>query len=79
MDLEDFLDHVHRGDLIEGGSALHEFMHGAAQEALRCVADLNSGYRTPDEVRGLLSRLTGSSWTSRSRSSRRSTASSART
>ena len=59
MDLEDFLDHVHRGDLIEGGSALHEFMHGAAQEALRCVADLNSGYRTPDEVRGLLSRLTG--------------------
>ena len=34
-------------------------MHGAAQEALRIVAELNTGYRTPDEVRALLSELTG--------------------
>ncbi len=59
MDLEDFLDHVNRGELIEGGSEQHTFMHGAAQEALRVVAELNSGYRAPDEVRALLSRLTG--------------------
>ncbi|KRD42662.1 thiamine biosynthesis protein ThiF [Oerskovia sp. Root918] len=59
MDLEDFLDHVNRGELIEGGSEQHAFMHGAAQEALQVVADLNSGYRTPDEVRALLARLTG--------------------
>ncbi|KZM34770.1 sugar O-acetyltransferase [Oerskovia enterophila] len=59
MDLEDFLDHVNRGELIEGGSEQHAFMHGTAQEALQVVADLNSGYRTPDEVRALLSRLTG--------------------
>ncbi|MEK8226972.1 hypothetical protein NKG05_14145 [Oerskovia sp. M15] len=70
---------MNRGELIEGGSEQHAFMHGAAQDALRVVADLNSGYRTPDEVRALLSRLTGWSWTSRSRSSRRSPASSART
>lgn len=59
MDLEDFLDHVNRGELIEGGSAQHAFMHGAAQEALQVVAELNTGYRRPDEVRALLSRLTG--------------------
>ncbi|MFD6166823.1 sugar O-acetyltransferase [Oerskovia sp. NPDC060287] len=59
MDLEDFLDHVNRGGLIEGGSEQHAFMHGAAQEALQVVAELNSGYRTPDDVRALLSRLTG--------------------
>ena len=59
MDLEDFLDHVNRGELIEGRSEQHTFMHGAAQEALRVVAELNSGYRAPDEVRALLSRLTG--------------------
>jgi acetyltransferase-like isoleucine patch superfamily enzyme len=59
MDLEDFLDHVNRGELIEGGSEQHAFMHGAAQEALQVVAELNSGYRTPDDVRALLSRLTG--------------------
>jgi acetyltransferase-like isoleucine patch superfamily enzyme len=59
MELHEFLDHVNRGALIEGGSAHHRFMHGAAQEALRVVAELNCGYRTPWEVRALLGELTG--------------------
>ena len=59
MDLSTFLEHVNRGDLIEGGSEAHAFMHGAAQEALQLVADINTGYRTPDEIRALLSQLTG--------------------
>ena len=59
MELRDFLDHVNAGKPIEGGSESHEFMHRAGQEALRVVAELNAGYRTPDEVRDLLSRLTG--------------------
>lgn len=59
MDLQEFLDHVGRGAPIEGGSEAHAFMHGAAQEALRTVAEINTGYRTPAEVRALLSRLTG--------------------
>jgi acetyltransferase-like isoleucine patch superfamily enzyme len=59
MELQDFLDHVNSGTLIEAGSELHRFMHGAAQEALRTVAEMNTGYRTPDELRVLLERLTG--------------------
>src|SRR5829696_4352788 len=59
MELSDFLDHVDRGEVLEGGSEQHRFMHGAAQEALAVLAELNGGYRTPDEVRDLLSRLTG--------------------
>ena len=59
MELQDFLDHVNRGAVIEGGSEEHTFMHDAAQEALQIVAEMNSGYRTPEEVRALLSRLTG--------------------
>src|SRR3954452_7041990 len=59
MELQVFLDHVNRGALIEGGSEAHEFMHAASQEALRVVGDLNTGYRTPEEVRDLLARLTG--------------------
>lgn len=59
MDLADFLDHVNRGELIEGGSPAHVFMHDAAQEALRIVAEINTGYRTPDDLRSLLARLTG--------------------
>ncbi len=59
MELQDFLDHVDRGAPIGGGSAQHQFMHGAAQDALRIIADLNTGYRTPEEVRSLLAELTG--------------------
>ena len=61
MELQDFLDHVNRGELIEAGSAQHEFMHGAAQEALRTTMEMNSEYHTPQEVRALLTRLIGKS------------------
>lgn len=59
MELQDFLDHVNRGALIKGGSEEHQFMHDAAQEALQIVSEINTGYRTPDELRALLTRLTG--------------------
>jgi len=59
MNLRDFLDHVTRGDPIRAGSEQHIFMHQAAQASLRIVAELNTGYRTPDEVHVLLGQLTG--------------------
>ena len=61
VDLDDFLDHVRRGAVIEGGSPQHAFMHAAGQAALRVVAELNTGYHEPAEIRALLSRLTGRS------------------
>lgn len=59
MELQGFLAHVDSGAVIEGGSEPHRFMHDAAQAAFAVTAELNSGYRTPDEVRALLERLTG--------------------
>lgn len=59
MELDRFLAHVDSGALIEGGSEQHAFMHEAAQDALRVLAELNAGYHEPAEVRALLSRLTG--------------------
>lgn len=59
MNLQDFLDHVRTGAVITGGSPEHTFLHETAQHALRTSAELNTGYRTPEEVRDLLSRLTG--------------------
>ncbi len=59
MELEAFLSHMRSGAPIEAGSAEHMFMHRTAQEALRILAELNNGYRTPDEVRTLLAQLTG--------------------
>jgi len=61
MELQDFLHHVDSGAAIEGGSPQHRFMVDAAQEALRVTAELNTGLCSPDEVRALLSRLTGGS------------------
>lgn len=60
MELREFLDHVNAGAPIEGGSEQHGFMHDAAQEAFRITAEINSGYRTPEEIRALLGQLTGS-------------------
>ncbi len=59
MDLHDFLDHVDRGAVIEGGSEHHAFMGASAQDAMRTCAELNSTYHPPEEVRALLARLTG--------------------
>lgn len=59
MDLASFLDHVERRALIEGESEAHAFMRATAQEALRVTMEMNSGYRTPEQVRTLLSELTG--------------------
>jgi acetyltransferase-like isoleucine patch superfamily enzyme len=59
MELPGFLDHVNSGVPIEGGSQQHRFMHDAAQEAFRTTAEINTGHRSPDEIRTLMSRLTG--------------------
>ena len=61
MELQDFLDHVNSGAPIQGGSEQHRFMHQAAQEAFRVTAQMNNGYRGPDELRALLAELTGKS------------------
>ena len=59
MEPHEFLDHCNSGAVIEGGSEAHRFMHAASQEALRTLAKLNGSYRTPEEVRALMSELTG--------------------
>jgi acetyltransferase-like isoleucine patch superfamily enzyme len=59
VELQEFLQHVDSGALIEGGSQHHRFMHEAAQEAFQITAELNSGHHDPTDLRALLSRLTG--------------------
>jgi acetyltransferase-like isoleucine patch superfamily enzyme len=59
VELQEFLAHVDGGHLVVGGSEHHRFMHDAAQEAFRLTAELNATYRTPEQVRDIISRLTG--------------------
>lgn len=59
MDLNAFLDHLNSGEKVQGGSEVHQFMHGVSQEALRITAEINTGYHTPEELRALFSQLIG--------------------
>ncbi|MDN3481241.1 DapH/DapD/GlmU-related protein [Arthrobacter sp. APC 3897] len=59
MELDELLTALNAGETITAGSPLHEAMHHASQAALRVTGELNSGYHQPEQVRELLSRLTG--------------------
>ena len=59
MDLNEFLEHLNSGEKVQGGSEVHQFMHGVSQEALRITAEINTGYHTPEELRALFSQLIG--------------------
>ena len=61
MEIEDYLNYLKNGNIVEGGSALHMMMHGLSQEALKTTAKLNSGYHTPEELRKIMEELTGKS------------------
>lgn len=57
--LDDLLDALNAGETIPEGSPHHAAMHEASQESLRITAALNGSCRSPDEVRALMSELTG--------------------
>ena len=57
MDLNEFLDHLNSGEKVQGGSEVHQFMHGVSQAALRITAEINTGYHTPEELRAVLGEL----------------------
>lgn len=59
MDLETFLDHLDSGKPVQGGSEVHQFMHGVSQEALRITAEINGSYHEPAQLRALFSQLIG--------------------
>lgn len=59
MELSEFLEVMARRELVPAGSPAHQVMHECAQEAFRVTARINGRYCTPDEIRALLSELTG--------------------
>jgi acetyltransferase-like isoleucine patch superfamily enzyme len=58
MELQEFLDRVRRGAVIEGGSEQHAFMHRAARTRYGSPSSSTPGTARPTG-RILLSRLTG--------------------
>lgn len=59
MELDEYLEFLNKGNTVVGGSEIHKDMGRYAQEALKVTMKLNNSYHTPEEIRGLMSELTG--------------------
>ncbi|WP_203288418.1 DapH/DapD/GlmU-related protein [Metabacillus sp. cB07] len=49
MDFHEFLAHLNRGEAVERHSEMNQLMHLFSQDAMKVTAELNGGYRTPQE------------------------------
>ncbi len=59
MTQQEYNEYIATRRTVICNSAEHGFMHKAAQDAIRITMEINSSYHTPDELRALLSQLTG--------------------
>ncbi len=59
MELSDFLNHVNSQKPVIPGTPVHLYMCSLAQRALHITMELNNRYHTPEEIRTLMSQLTG--------------------
>ncbi len=59
MALSEFLDHLNSKERIVAGSDVHQHMLAISQEAQQITMELNASYHTPEQIRALMSRLTG--------------------
>lgn len=59
MEIKEFIEEMKSGQTISTDAEARECMHTLSQEALRLTSELNGGYHTPEEIRGLMEKLTG--------------------
>ncbi len=59
MELQEFLDILNSGRMVEGGSEAAQMMDELAQEALKITMEINGRYHTPEEIQDLMAELMG--------------------
>ena len=59
MTEQEFLTFASAGNLIVAGSPAHKIMHSLSQDALKRTSVINNAYHTPEELRQLMTELTG--------------------
>lgn len=59
MDFNELSEYMKQGGVIESGTAYHETLVCASNEAMKITAELNTSYHEPEEVRKLFMKLTG--------------------
>ncbi|MBQ8967436.1 DapH/DapD/GlmU-related protein [Ruminococcus sp.] len=60
MDTQEFLGYMNSGRQVTAESGVHKIMHELSQQAIRITMEINTRYHTPEEIRVLMSELTGS-------------------
>lgn len=59
QNIERLLEYLDSGQPLQAGTELHKTMSACCQETMRITARLNGAYHTPEEIRALISELTG--------------------
>lgn len=59
MKLSYFLDYVNSGRPVENNSDIHKMFHKLSREALKITSKINNRYNSPEKIRKLFSKLTG--------------------
>ena len=59
MTVQDYFDHMNRGEPVTGGGELHKLMREINEETMRLTFDLNSRYHTQSGVREIFSKIIG--------------------
>lgn len=59
------LERMRAGELIFDTDPEYPSLYAEFEKTMKLVAQLNSGYHTPEEIRDLLGRIWGHHWTNR--------------
>lgn len=59
MNTETFIEIMNSGERVKAGSEVHQYMIQLSNEAMKITGRLNQAYHEPEEIRSLLSELTG--------------------
>lgn len=59
MDTEQLIQHFNQGKSVTPGTPEHDLLLQCSNDAMRITAELNGAYHTPEEIRKLMSQLTG--------------------
>lgn len=59
MKPNDFTEYVEKKLPVQGGSNMHKYMRKMAHEAQKITVKLNNSYHEPNEIRTMMSELTG--------------------
>ena len=55
MNMNEFLEYMREGNIVKGGSELHQYMHILASDAMKLTAKLNHSFHEPEEIREIFS------------------------